>query len=54
MESTLGGLAKDHVKDKRLSTRRVFIPGLTSKRDQGGDAKGWATLALKILNVNTL
>jgi hypothetical protein len=47
MAKTMVGLAKDHVKGQRSSTRRVFSTGLASKRSQDCDLKGWSILALE-------
>jgi hypothetical protein len=47
MAKTMVGLAKDHVKGQRTSTRRVFSSGLASKRSQDGDLKGWSIATLE-------
>jgi len=47
MAKTMVGLAKDHVKGQRTSTRRGFSSGLSSKRSQDGDQKGWSIATLE-------
>ena len=47
MTKAMVGLAKEHVKGQRSSTRRVFSPGMTSKRGQDGDPKGWSIETLE-------
>ncbi len=47
MTKAMVGLAKEHVKGQRSSTRRVFSPGLASKRSQDGDTKGWSIETLE-------
>ncbi len=45
MTKAMVGLAKEHVKGQRSSTRRVFSPGISSKRGQ--DPKGWSIESLE-------
>jgi len=47
MAKTMVGLAKDHVKGQRSSTRPVFSTGLATKRNQDGDLKGWSIRTLE-------
>lgn len=47
MTKAMVGLAKEHVKGQRSSTRRVFSPGLASKRSKDGGSKGWSIETLE-------
>lgn len=47
MTKTMIGLAKDHVKGQRSSTRRVFSPATAAKHVEDGDLKGWSIRTLE-------
>lgn len=47
MAKTMVGLTKDHVKGQRSFNGRVFSSGLTSKRGEDGDPKGWSLETLE-------